>query len=487
MTTIHKSEEAEKDVEKVAESSLSSDTQDSVVCTRLVRKLDLRIFPSLCFMYLLSYLDRGNIGNAKIVGLDEDLGMSSIQYQTCLSIFYVGYVLGEIPSNIVMRRWKPSVWLAIIMIAWGTIGACMAAVQNFAGLATTRILLGFAEAGFFPGVIYYLSLFYPRKEMARRVGLFWSFGSMAGAFGGLLAGAITQIQHTLRPWQWLFVLEGVPTILAAFWCLFYLPDSPESAKFLSVEEREYAVRRMREDAGVAHDHSWTWAHFWSVFTDWKVYAYMLMYITGTSALQGVTLFLPSIIRDLGQFTSTKAQLLTVPPYIAGFIFTLIISWSSDRLLERGYHMLLTNAFILTGFFILMFSDHGLVGLRLFGAILVTAGTYANVPPKVSWFNNNFAGLSRRAVAAAAIVSVGTIGGAIGGQIYYDPPNYFNGNLISVVLVSIQTVVVILVKFALARENRRKRSMSEEEKQKALARFGDSDLAGDRHPDYMYTL
>ncbi|CAF1679940.1 unnamed protein product, partial [Adineta ricciae] len=149
----------------------------------LIHKLDLRLLPILSIIYLLSYLDRSNIANAKIGGLEHDIHLTSVQYQWSLSIFFFGYVLFEIPSNIILRRWRPSRWIALIMFSWGTIAVCMAAVSNFIGLLVCRFLLGAFEAGLFPGVIYFMSLWYPRKMQAIRLGFFWSFSALAGAFG----------------------------------------------------------------------------------------------------------------------------------------------------------------------------------------------------------------------------------------------------------------------------------------------------------------
>ncbi|RUO95834.1 major facilitator superfamily domain-containing protein [Jimgerdemannia flammicorona] len=322
----------------------------------------------------------------------------------------------------------------------------MTLLTSFAGLAFCRFLLGAFEAGLFPGVIYYMSLWYPKR-----------------------------------------VIEGLPTIILAIVLVFILPDSPEKAKFLTEEERSYAIRRLSADAGVAHDNSWSWGQVWSVFTDWKTYVYMVIYLSGTSALQGVTLFLPSIINGLGKWSKITSQLLTTPPYFAAFLGTLFLGWSSDKLLERAFHMVGNNLFTMAGFLILMFVDSSLVGVTYFGAIIVTIGVYANVAVKITWFTNNYGGLTRRAVASAAIVSVGTIGGAIGGQIYYDEPRYFGGNTIAISCMAAQTLCVVILRFVFMYENSRRERLTEEEKAAEIAKYGGVELAGDRHPDFRYTL
>ncbi|CAF0984807.1 unnamed protein product [Rotaria sp. Silwood1] len=397
----------------------------------LKRKLDFHLLPLLSITYLLSYLDRSNIANAKLGGLAEDTHLTSEQYQWSLSIFFFGYVFFEVPSNIILRRWRPSRWIGLIMLAWGTVAVSLAAVKNFAGLLVCRFLLGTFEAGLFPGLIYFMSLWYPRKEQAIRLGFFWSFSALAGAFGGLLAFGIGHIKSsTLAAWQLIFIIEGIPTIVVAICCFFFLPDSPERARFLSNKEREIEICRISQDAGASINHSFSWSQVWSVFTDWKTYIYSIIYITGTIPLQAVTLFLPSIIKGMGKWTIVQTQLMTIPPYICAFIAIIIVSRSSD-----------------------------------------------------------YASLTRRAVASAVIVSFGTIGGAISGQIYQDKqkPRYFLGNTIAFGCVALQTILIIILRFIFIYINRRRQILNDDQKQQQIKRYGGSELIGDRHPEFRYTL
>ncbi|KAK9765065.1 hypothetical protein K7432_006908 [Basidiobolus ranarum] len=475
------------DIEKAVLEKPYQHEENAILHRQLIRKLDCTLLPLLCIIYLLSYLDRSNIGNAKLGGLEKDIGINQYEYQWCLSIFFFGYVIFELPSNIVLRRWKASKWIAILMFCWGTVAVAMVGIKDFAGLAICRFLLGAFEAGLFPGVIYYMSLWYPRKEQAVRLGFFWSFSSLAGAFGGLLAYGISQIKGSLTEWQHIFLIEGLPTVILAILCWFILPDSPESAKFLNEKERAYEIRRLASDAGVANDHSWSWSQVGSVFKDWKTYAYMVVYITGTVALQGVTLFLPSIVNGLGQWSAVKSQLMTVPPYIVAFFATILLCLSSDHFVERSFHMVFINLVTMVGFLLLMLVKDSEVGIQYFGAIIVTAGVYANVSVKIAWFNNNFGGLTRRAVASAAIVSFGTIGGAIGSQIYYDPPKYLRGNIIAVSCVALQTVIVIILRVVFIQENKRRSELTSEQIEQEVTSYGGIELAGDRHPAFTYTL
>ncbi|KAI8146033.1 major facilitator superfamily domain-containing protein [Fennellomyces sp. T-0311] len=416
-------------------------------------------------------LIRSNIGNAKLGGLLTDLDMTTNEFQWCLSIFYFGYIIFDIPSNIIMRRWRASYWLAVLVFAWGVVAMAMAACTNFTGLIVSRLFLGIMEA-----------------EYGRRVSYFWSFSSLAGAFGGLIAYGISMIPtHQLHTWQWLFLIEGIPSVLLAAFAAWYLPNEPETAKFLSNEERELEVSRLARDQGAANDHSWSWARAVSVFSDYKTYVFMFIYITGTSALQGVTLFLPSIIAGMGQWDRAVSQALTTPPYFLAFLATNIAGWSSDKCFDRAFHMIGINLVGMAGFLIMMFVPEEQVGVRYFAACIITMAVYANVPVKVAWFNNNFGGLTRRALASGAIVAVGTIGGAIGGQIYFDEPLYFGGNTIAFCCLGVQSIADIALRFVLARENRRREKLSPEQKEYEIFKYGGDELAGDRHPDFRYVL
>ncbi|OAD69662.1 hypothetical protein PHYBLDRAFT_66119 [Phycomyces blakesleeanus NRRL 1555(-)] len=466
----------------------SADPIDRAAVLKLLRKQDLKLIPILCVLYFLNYIDRANISNAKVGTLEVDLNISLDQYQWALSIFYFGYIIFELPSNIILRRWRASYWFAILTCSWGICATCMGAVENFSGLALTRFLLGLTEAGFFPGVVYYVSTWYTRQETGSRLGFFWSFGSLAGAFNGLLGYGLLQINDSsLESWKWMFIIEGLPSILISPFVAWYLPDTPATAKFLTSDEKQLAVRRIAEDAGPAHDESWSWMQVVSVFMDWKTYVFIVIYILGTVPLQGIVLFLPSIISNMGTWSDPVVQLLTIPPYIMAFLGIRFMAHCSGNYFDSSTHMIGINIILMVGFLILMFAPVSNVAANYVGACIVTIAVYANAAVKAPWFNSNYGGLTRRAVASAVIVSVGTIGGAIGGQIYYDPPTYFAGNTIAFSCVGAQTIVVIIARTLLSRENKRRELLNQEQKDYELLKYGSVQIAGDRHPDFRYDL
>ncbi|CAF0882011.1 unnamed protein product [Rotaria sp. Silwood1] len=425
---------SENDNNKSSIDQCDDDDNDKEIRKRtqsLTRKLDLHILPLLSIIYLNSYLIRSNISNAKLVDLEDDLRLTSDQYQWALSIFFFGYVFFEVPSNIVLRRWQPSKWLSLIHIFLGIVAVCMGAVKNASGLLVCRFLLGTFEAGLFPGIIYFTSLWYSRKQQAIRLGLFWSFSALSGAFSGVLAYGISQISSVkLSKWRLIFILEGTPTFVLALCCWFLLADSPEKAKFLNDEERQLEIDRLAKDAGPTKEHKFSWSQVLSIFIDWKTYIYAIIYITGTIATQGITLSLPVIINNLGEWTPVQAQLMTIPPYMGAFFAILIVSYSSD-----------------------------------------------------------YASLTRRATAAAVIVSIGTSGGAIAGQIYRanQKPRYFIGHTISFCCVALQIILVIILRFILMIINCRRKRMNDEQIKQQVENYGGEELVGDHHPNFRYTL
>lgn len=230
--------------------------------------MDLHLIPMLAVLYLLSFLDRGNIGNAKIQGMETDLKLTGPQYGLCATVFFFTYSAFEIPSNLFLKRFRPSIWLPSIMVAWGTVMTLMGVVQTYHGLLVARVFLGVAEAGLYPGVAYYLTMWYRADEMAFRQGLFFSAASVAGAFSGLLAYAISKMDGVggYAGWRWIFILEGLLTVLTAVAAFFILHDFPETAGFLSEPERAWVVYRLKNQrnkksgTAVAEDQRFQWKY-----------------------------------------------------------------------------------------------------------------------------------------------------------------------------------------------------------------------------------
>ncbi|CAO3563423.1 unnamed protein product [Mortierella alpina] len=274
---------------------------DSKEIRRVRWKVDRRLIPLLSVLYLCSFLDRVNIGNAKVANLEEDLKLQPGVYHLACSIFYIGYIMGEVPANLALKKLGPRTWIPIVMVAWGTVSMCMAALTNGAGLLVARFFLGLAESGYAPGPVYIISLWYRRCEHALRVGIFFSAATIAGAFGGLLAYGIALMHGAggLRAWQWIFIIEGIPTIICSIIAYIFLPDFPETSTFLTPDEKELNIKRLRIDAGPATDNTFSRSQVWAAFKDWKVIAHMWIGMLHAVSFASLGLFVPSITLGFG--------------------------------------------------------------------------------------------------------------------------------------------------------------------------------------------
>lgn len=244
---------------------------------KLLRKIDLHVLPMLFLVYFVAFLDRVNISNALTMSMPKELGLTGQQPNIALTVFFVPYVLFEIPSNIAMKRFNPHVWLSLSITAFGIVMLCQGFVQNYSGLIATRFFLGLAEAGIFPGSFYLISFWYKHEEAQQRFTLYWSSVIIAGAFGGLLATAIANMDgiRGLSNWRWIFIIEGILTIVVGIISFWGLADFPREAKWLTEEERRFVVAKTRTDE--SHKVSVTFRDVVNYFKDPKNYVVAIMY------------------------------------------------------------------------------------------------------------------------------------------------------------------------------------------------------------------
>ncbi|KFA50658.1 hypothetical protein S40293_04908 [Stachybotrys chartarum IBT 40293] len=439
---------------------------------KILRKMDVRLIPMLALLYLLSFLDRGNIGNANIEGLTEDLGLTGDQYNWCLTVFFFTYAAFEVPSNLLLKKLRPSVWLPTIMVAWGIVMTLMGIVQNYHGLLISRIFLGITEAGLFPGVAYYLTMWYCRHEIQFRQAMFFSAASIAGAFSGLLAFGIARMDGVggLEGWRWIFILEGIVTVLVALWAFYALYDFPETATFLTEEERAFVVFRLKyqnqargvEQAGqmrVAEAGEFRWEYVWSAFKDWQIWVNIFVYWGIVCPLYGISLFLPTIIRNLG-YTSSRAQLLTIPIYITAAILAVIVAWLSDRVGKRSVFMVPLLCVMILGFSMCIGSGNPRVVYA--GVFIATCAIYPAFPGVITWLANNLAGSYKRSVGMAIQIGVGNLGGAMASNFYRsrDSPRYILGHALELGFISAGIIASLTLIFSYNRINKsRERKMA----------------------------
>lgn len=357
----------------------------------------------------MAFLDRVNIANAKLFGLVDDLHLGGVEYNTALTMFFIPYIVFEIPSNIFLKRLRPHVWLSLCMFMFGLVSICQGLVQNYGGLLTTRFFLGLFEAGMFPGCFYLIGMWYKRSEAQKRYSFFFSSTTLAGAFGGLLASAIGKMDYMrgYRGWRWIFILEGVLTCIVALLFFFFLPSFPEDAKWLTEEERIYVKARLQADQGrSAAERDITLRDIGRVFTDYKVYLGGLMYFGLIVPAYGYAFFAPSIIATYG-YSAIQTQLFSVPPWACAFAFAMIIAFLSDKFKHRFLFAIIPICVSIAGFAILTVVHHN-QKLEYAALFLVTMGTYSAMPVIVCWFQMNLGGHHRRAVGTAWQVGFGNI-------------------------------------------------------------------------------
>ncbi|KAE8158269.1 major facilitator superfamily domain-containing protein [Aspergillus tamarii] len=485
--------------ENVAESSLEAvdekRPQEDVPPTysvemenRILRKMDLRIIPMLAVLYLLAFLDRGNVGNAKIEGLLEDLNMTGPQYNWCLTVFFFTYAAFELPSNLLLKKMRPSRWLPLLMVAWGIVMTLMGVVHNYAGLLSTRIFLGVAEAGLYPGVAYYITLWYPRHRAQFRQALFFSAASIAGAFSGLLAYGIAKMDGVggYAGWRWIFILEGLLTIAVAFIAPFAIHDFPETAKFLTEEERKFVIHMLRTQntGGTTEATEFRMKYVIDALLDWQIYVSIIVYWGITCPLYGISLFLPSIIKDLG-YTSSTAQLLTVPIYITAAVVAVIAAWLSDRRKQRSPFILFFMGLIAAGFIIVLASTgRGVPGVVYFGVFVSVVGIYPAFPGNITWLSANLAGDYKRASGMAIQIGLGNMAGAMASNFYrsQDAPNYILGHALELGFCIAGMIAAVVLRLSYQMINRKRDRMD-------VSGYDEAEMEkmGDRSPMFRYML
>ncbi|KAH8799712.1 MFS nicotinic acid transporter-like protein [Xylogone sp. PMI_703] len=428
---------------------------------RLIRKLDLKLLPPLTLLYLLSFLDRSNIGNAKLEGLATDLHITGNQYLLTLTLYFVGYVLFEIPCNIILKRTTPKLWLPTLMLVWGIVATLMGVSQSFAGLVVARFFLGVTESGLFPGVVFYLSMWYKRTETHYRVALFFSAASLAGAFGGILAYGIGFMKGVggLNGWRWIFILEGLVTVVISVISYFFIHNYPRTAPFITEAERSLIQDRLKEDTDATNEEKFSWSNVAAAITDYKCWLYSLGFHTMSLPLYTLSLFLPTIIAELG-YTAAQAQLLTVPPYAVATMLTVTVAVFAERTKKRSPFLFASTSFAILGYIILLAAPSHKPGVSYLGTIFAAAGIYPSCAIVLSWPAANVSGQSKRATATAMTITVGNLGAVLGTQLYRPntSPRWHLGHGFALGYLCMNLVNTAILGWSLRKENRNKEEL-----------------------------
>ncbi|EHA19264.1 hypothetical protein ASPNIDRAFT_38687 [Aspergillus niger ATCC 1015] len=427
----------------------------------LVKKIDMTLLPTVWVMYLLSYLDRTNIGNAKISGMEVDLNLTSNEYSIALVVFFVGYVVFEVPSkydfsthDLALGRSRPSIFLSSIMILWGALTCVMAVVKDFSHLVVLRVIIGCIESGFAPGVLLVLSSWYKQTEQSKRFGVFISAAVLSGAFGGLIAaGIVDSLEgvHGIRGWRWLFIIEGVITVGCALISLFVLPDFPATTRRLSDRERQIAVARLARENVTATtedtEHLSSLGACRVACQDFRTWAFVVGYmvIVGSSTL---TYFYPTLVKGLfGDASTEKVNFLTVPIYGVAFVATGITSYCGDKFPTwRGLIIAGWLAFSLICS-VIVCAVYNFTA-RYVLLVLMAAGLWSTNGGTLAYASSAFAGMhpQARGVALAMVNALGNLAQIYGSYLFpdKDSPKYIMGFSVISAMLAVGVVVFLVL-------------------------------------------
>ncbi|CEQ41985.1 SPOSA6832_03755 [Sporobolomyces salmonicolor] len=464
---------------------------DPVAEAKLRRKLDLHLVPTVAILYLFCFIDRANIGNARLAGLEKDLKLKGYDYNVLLTSFYLAYVLFELPCQWLNKKFGPGRMIPILSFMFGLFSFVMAFVNSFGAAVAVRFLLGIAEGGVFPGIAFYLSRWYRKDELAFRLSLYIVMAPLAGAFGGLLASGILKIDSigSVHSWKMIFWVEGLVTMGLAIMSWFTLTDNPESAKWLSPEEKALCAARVKsENVGQAvvidEMHSKSILH--GIFNPTTLVV-SLIFLLDNITVQGLGFFLPTVIKTIYPKKTTIAlQLRTVPPYIVGAFFTLLVPYLSWKHQRRGLYMVLSAPFMMTGYAVFLGTTNSQA--RYAASFITAIGAFSFGALCTGWGAANSSSDTERAASIGTIVFAGNLGGLIATWVFLpkDAPDYIPANGAN---LGTSTGILILAAGLWAwqlRENRQKDNGRDDHN---LVGKTEAEIAvlGQRHPGFRYRV
>ncbi|OTB16924.1 hypothetical protein K445DRAFT_316447 [Daldinia sp. EC12] len=428
----------------------------------LVRKLDYYIMPTICVMYFLNYVDRNAIAQARLNHFESDLGMSGNEFNTAVSILFVGYVLMQVPSNMLITRIKPGLYMSGWMFVWAVVSTSTAAVKSYSGLVACRFFLGIAEAPFYPGATYILAIYYTHSEMAARVGLMYCGQLLATGFTGLISAGVFAGMDGLRGltgWQWLFIIEGSLTALVAVLGFWLLPNTPDETLWLNDEERKLIRARIERDKmSDALGKSSTWEGFKQAFKDRRTWLFCFMQMFHLSACS-FNAFFPTVAKTLG-YDDTVTLLLTCPPFVLAGIGSVLLGWSSGRLNERTWHITATLSIAIIGFVIAASTLN--TAARYVACFVFPVGAFSANSVVVGWASSTLSQTEEKRAVVLAITNVfGHIGYIYGAYLWpdSDEPRYGIGFGASAGFAVLSIGCAWVIRTLLIQENRKIRASS----------------------------
>ncbi|KAL6251349.1 hypothetical protein RBB50_001557 [Rhinocladiella similis] len=454
---------------------------DPVLERRTMAKYDKFLLPQMAMLIILAYLDRSNIGNARIFGFEEGIGLKGIEFNNVSTLFYVTYVLFEIPWVMSVKRFGANKTLAVAMVSWSVVTLGTGFIKNYAQALVMRLLLGACEAGLFPCLTFFISTVYTRGSQAKRVASLYGASALSGAFGGLIAYGIQTMgeRNGLEAWRWLFIIEGIISFVLGGLCWLTLPSTAEKAWFLNAEEKELMLARKQRDAIYKGEDKFSWSYVKMALTDPFIYIAAASLFCSSVPLFGFGTFLPTIIKGLG-YTSLQANYLTIPVYILACISLMFASWISDKVNRRAVVAIVATWSVLIGYIIVIASTS--IGAGYFAMFLCAAGIYPYNTMLLTWVSNNLKPDYKRSVGIPLFASLANISGLISSQIYpsSDGPRYVMGNAVSLGMEAAAMFGIVVIYLLLRYRNN--------QKEKLIAQGAtENGKQGDRALDFKYIL
>ncbi|CAK7917069.1 high-affinity nicotinic acid transporter [[Candida] anglica] len=473
---------SEKKSEQISVLSVEEDTIyiDPVAEAKLVHKLDRTVLPILGLLYFMAALDRSNIGNSAAAGLSEAIGLTSAQLSNCVSLFFVTYIISEIPATLLLRKAKPHRFLAALGLMWALVTIGMTFVSSYGSFLACRLLLGLFEGGYFPCIVIYVSIFYKPEEQALRMGYLLACAGFAGAFGGLISYGLVQVKSTntyLQGYRLIYLVEGLITVCAIPVVYYLLPDD-ENVKVFNEEERELMrLRTLQRQQYMGKSDKFEWIEVRKAIADPKTYLSMIIQFCSDLVLYGFSTFLPTILKSGLGYSTTQAQYLTIPVYAVAIISIIGISRASDYLKLRGPFIAAVDLIAAIGYIILIASSNNAV--KYFATYLIAISLYVQAGINLSWTASNSMPHYRRTCVVGANQTLGNISGAIAGQVYRKSP-YRLGHSFSLGCVCLSAVCIGLNTLWLRRQNKVKELILSGEKEDTM-----SERTGDHVLDFKY--
>ncbi|KAF9507166.1 hypothetical protein BS47DRAFT_1304370 [Hydnum rufescens UP504] len=448
----------------------------------IIRKLDWHIIPIVVLVYLFSFLDRVNIGNARLYGLEKDLDLIDNRYQVAVSLFFVTYLLFELPSNLVLKKFTASRYIASLAVLWSIVASLTGLVKTYHQLLVCRILLGIFEAGLFPGLAVYLTFFYTRSQLALRIGYLAATPALAGACGAPYGIGHLDGTGGKRGWRWIMILEGIPSFFLGIVTFFFLADNPSQATYLTPSEREFLrLRRLREQGETANAQKFHWEDVKKTFLDWRVIAFAIAQFGVDTMLYGFSIFLPTIIQHIGHWSTPVTQ-LTIPCYFLGALSFLTVAYLADRTQRRGPFCVVFGCIAIIGYIILL-SSHA-AGVQYFGCFVVAFGLYIVAGLPLSWLPVNTPRYGKRAAGSGLQLTVGNSSGVMVPFLYTKAPRFIKGHAVSLAMVAAGTTIYGILWYSYMQVNKA-RARGDEEK-KIVGMTGEEiDEMGDESPRFRY--